>query len=69
MKRLQFSYLTPQRMVYVTQITICGCDLELRPIISIFCIIIIVLHVGYATISNTAYHTKLLQAKNLVFVR
>lgn len=39
MNRLWFSYLTPQRMVYITQITICGCDLESGQIISIFFII------------------------------
>lgn len=35
MKGLQFSYLTPQRMVYITHI-ICGCDLESGHIISLF---------------------------------
>lgn len=37
LESLRFGCWIPQRMVYVTQITICGCDLEWRYIISIFC--------------------------------
>lgn len=37
LESLRFRCWIPQRMVYVTQITICGCDLESQYIISIFC--------------------------------
>lgn len=37
LESLRFGCWIPQRMVYVTQITICGCDLESGYIISIFC--------------------------------